>query len=76
MLGQQVDRKAKSNDGFDGSICLVNKNTKTLQFSGARSSIFLLLEAGACTGDLGGSLNTKEFTEEVIREVKGKLNDG
>lgn len=46
MLGQQVDRKANSNDGFDGSICLVNKNTKTLQFSGARSSIFLLPHDG------------------------------
>jgi len=42
MLGQHVDHKAKSNDGFDGSICLVHKQTKTLTFAGARSSIFIL----------------------------------
>ena len=42
MLGQHDDSKVKSNDGFDGSICLLNKKTKTLQFAGARSSIFLL----------------------------------
>ena len=42
MLGQHDDSKVKSNDGFDGSICLVHKKTKTLQFAGARSSIFLL----------------------------------
>lgn len=42
MLGQHVDRKAKSNDGFDGSICLIHKPTKTLTFAGARASAFLL----------------------------------
>ncbi len=46
MLGQHVDSKAKSNDGFDGSICLVHKQTKTLSFAGARSSVFLLQNNG------------------------------
>ncbi|MDC0077460.1 SpoIIE family protein phosphatase [Deltaproteobacteria bacterium] len=46
MLGQHVDSKAKSNDGFDGSICLVDKQTKTLSFAGARSSVFLLQNNG------------------------------
>ena len=46
MLGQHVDRKAKSNDGFDGSICLLHKQTKKLSFAGARSSSFLLQNNG------------------------------
>lgn len=41
-----------------------------------RATIFELLEAGTCTGDLGGSLNTKEFTEEVVKGVKARLSNG
>jgi isocitrate dehydrogenase (NAD+) len=40
-----------------------------------RATIFDLLEKGTCTGDLGGKLNTTEFTEEVIRGVKGRLKE-
>jgi isocitrate dehydrogenase (NAD+) len=42
--------------------------------SATRASIFSLLEQGLCTGDLGGSLNTKDFTDEVIRGVKERLS--
>ena len=68
MLGQHVDSKAKSNDGFDGSICLVNKQTKTLSFAGARSSIFLIQnngEAHELSGNrksVGGSRTPMDFT--------------
>jgi serine phosphatase RsbU (regulator of sigma subunit) len=67
MLGQHVDSKAKSNDGFDGSICLVHKQTKTLSFAGARSSVFLLqnngepLELNGNRKSVGGSRTPLDY---------------
>ena len=46
LLGQHIDKKVKSNDGFDGSVCLFNKNENVVSFSGARSSIFILSKKG------------------------------
>jgi serine phosphatase RsbU (regulator of sigma subunit) len=67
MLGQHLDSKAKSNDGFDGSICLVHKQNKSLTFAGARSSIFLLqnngepLELKGNRKSVGGSRTPREY---------------
>jgi serine phosphatase RsbU (regulator of sigma subunit) len=67
MLGQHLDSKAKSNDGFDGSICLVHKKTKSLTFAGARSSIFLLqnngepLELKGNRKSVGGSRTPRDY---------------
>ena len=71
MLGQHVDRKAKSNDGFDGSICLLHKQTKKLSFAGARSSSFLLqnngepLELKGNRKSVGGSRTPLDFPFET-----------
>ena len=38
--------------------------------------ILMILSAiaeGLCTGDIGGSLGTKEFTHELISRLKGKF---
>lgn len=40
-----------------------------------RASILELLESGVCTGDLGGALNNKEFTKEVVDRIRSKLKD-
>ena len=42
LLGQHADKKVKSHDGFDGSVCLLEKENKKLSFAGARSSIILI----------------------------------
>jgi len=87
MLGQHMDRKAKSNDGFDGSICLVHKPTKTLTFAGARSGIFILptngqaVEVKGNRKSVGGSrtpldypFDTHEFNIED--QIVVMLSDG
>ena len=68
MLGQHEDSKAKSNDGFDGAICLVHKQTNSLTFAGARSSIFLLqsngkpIEVKGNRKSVGGSRTPLDYT--------------
>ena len=46
LLGQHADKKVKSDDGFDGSVCLLQKENKKLSFAGARSSIILISKDG------------------------------
>ena len=46
LLGQHADKKVKSHDGFDGSVCLLEKENKKLSFAGARSSIILITKDG------------------------------
>jgi len=77
----------EDNDGFDGSICLVHKPTKTLTFAGARSGIFILptngqaVEVKGNRKSVGGSrtpldypFDTHEFNIED--QIVVMLSDG
>ena len=38
-----------------------------------RLAILSAIADGACTGDIGGSLGTREFTQEILDRLKGKF---
>ena len=38
-----------------------------------RLAILSSIAEGKCTGDIGGSMGTKEFTTEIIERLKGKF---
>ena len=71
LLGQHADKKVKSHDGFDGSVCLLHKENKKLSFAGARSSIILIsndgekIELNGNRKSVGGSRTPLDYPFET-----------
>ena len=40
---------------------------------GLRLAMLSSIADGLCTGDIGGSMGTKEFTQELLDRLKGKF---
>jgi len=79
FLGQNGKNESKSNDGFDGSICIFNKDKNNFYFSGARASIFKISKSGKVEEykgnrkSVGGSRTPKDYSFET---QKISLDDG
>jgi isocitrate dehydrogenase (NAD+) len=39
-----------------------------------RLAMLSAIAEGKCTGDIGGSMGTREFTQELIERLKGKFD--
>lgn len=82
----RTDQKNTSEEGFDGGVCIYYRNTRKLEFAGAKASIFQVKNDGATetVGDRKsvGSTRMKEgfrFTTHEVKDPKGSfvmLTDG
>ena len=86
MLFQNESGRTDSDAGFDGTICILDRETGRLEFAGANSSLFVLNEntVREYKGDKKsvGAIRTSrefQFSTEVIQNPKGMfvmLTDG
>lgn len=82
----KADHKNTNEEGFDGGVCIYYRNTRRLEFAGAKASIFQVKNDGATetVGDRKsvGSTRMKEgfrFATNVVNDPKGSfvmLTDG
>ena len=73
---QQTQDKSKTKDGMDIAICLINKQTNRLQFSGAYNSLYLirnkeLIEVKATRNPVGVFIKEKDFVNNEVEIQKG-----
>jgi serine phosphatase RsbU (regulator of sigma subunit) len=82
----KADHKNTNEEGFDGGVCIYYRNTRRLEFAGAKASVFQVKNDGATetVGDRKsvGSTRMKEgfrFATNVMEDPKGSfvmLTDG
>lgn len=86
MLFQNDMDEAESDAGFDGTVCILDREAGTLEFAGANSSLFVM-NGGAVTEYKGDKKSvgarrtprTFEFTTQIIHDPSGMfvmLTDG